>query len=81
MIPHLDATAFSFQRDKMREAGHRSGQLLFAARPDRYLQRDSNAFVVQLHACDQFADRRWRFAFGQQPLAPVRSNRKNLIEL
>ncbi|MGD0076369.1 MAG: hypothetical protein ABSD31_18840, partial [Candidatus Binataceae bacterium] len=79
--PHLDTTAFDFHRNKVREAKHRSGWLLSAARWNRYLKRDSNALVDELHACDQFADCRWSFGFGRKPLAPVRSNRKNLIDV
>ena len=67
--PHLDATAFNFHRDKMRKAKHRSRWLLFAGRRNRYLQRDSNALVGEVHACDQLTDCRRRFGFGPQPLA------------
>jgi hypothetical protein len=45
------------------------------------LQHDSNALVGEVHACDQFADCRWRFGFGRKPPAPVRSDRDNLIDV
>jgi hypothetical protein len=77
--PHLDAMAFNFHRDKMRKAKHRSRWLLFAGRRNRYLQRDSNALVGEVHACNQLADCRSRFGFGREPLAPVRSDLENLI--
>jgi DNA-directed RNA polymerase sigma subunit (sigma70/sigma32) len=46
----------------------------------RYLQRDSNPLVGEVHACDQLADGRRRFGFGRPP-APLRSDLKNLIDV